>query len=191
MARLLNFGLSFLCCLIFGGCFFSSKKGVGPSPDDTLLKKRVATTGSDYGTGYFQELEPRSESFSLNSGNEFGGIYNKDDVRSVVYFKFDNSELSAEAKSTLVEVANELKADNRLKALLVGHCDWHGTEDYNIKLGERRAGSAESYLNALGCDVRRVETLSLGSTHAAQGLTKDTAWRDRRCDIVFFPKKTK
>lgn len=178
---------------MFGGCFLSSKKDSGPNPSDTLFKKKIGSNAdeSSQDAAYLQDLQQRVDSFDVNSSKEFGGIYSKEDVHSTIYFKFDNSDLSEESKSILASAANELANGSGSKLLIVGHCDWLGTEDYNIKLGERRAGNAESYVESLGNFSGKVETLSLGSTHATQGLSKNDAWRDRRCDIVFFPKKTK
>lgn len=43
-----------------------------------------------------------------------------------------------------------------------GHCDRHGTEEYNLALGERRATVVEDYLLNLGVKKDRVSKISYG-----------------------------
>jgi peptidoglycan-associated lipoprotein len=68
--------------------------------------------------------------------------------------------------------------------VLVGHCDWRGTAEYNLGLGDRRANAVRAFLISKGADSRRLETLSKGSTDAKQG-GGDAEWqKDRRVDFV-------
>ena len=80
-------------------------------------------------------------------------------------------------------------ADNPEKNLvLVGHCDWRGTAEYNLGLGDRRANSVKKYLESMGVDGKRLETLSKGSTDAKQGGGESEWQKDRRVDFVELRK---
>lgn len=67
---------------------------------------------------------------------------------------------------------------------MVGKCDWHGTEEYNTALGDRRAHAVNSYLIELGANPQNLRTLSKGSLEATLGLSVEDAWQDRRVDVI-------
>ena len=67
-----------------------------------------------------------------------------------------------------------------------GHCDWYGTEDYNLALGDRRANSARDYLTTLGIGIDRIDTLSKGSLEATAGLSKSESGQDRRVELIIL-----
>ena len=85
----------------------------------------------------------------------------------VVYFEFDSSTLSEEARKELEENAEWLKQDPRRTLTIEGHTDEVGTTEYNVALGERRARAAYDYLVRLGIDGGRVEIISLGEERPA------------------------
>ena len=70
------------------------------------------------------------------------------------------------------------------RLLLEGHCDWRGTAEYNLGLGDRRAGAVRKYLQSLGVPAERLETLSKGSLEAAKNADDATMSKDRRVDLV-------
>ena len=73
--------------------------------------------------------------------------------------------------------------------MLVGHCDWRGTAEYNLGLGDRRSNSVKRYLETLGADPKRLETLSKGSTDAKQGGGESEWAKDRRVDFIELKKQ--
>ena len=76
--------------------------------------------------------------------------------------------------------------DQRL--LLEGHCDWRGTAEYNLGLGDRRAGRAKKYLASIGVAADKVETLSKGSEEAKKNADDATRAKDRRVELVILKK---
>ena len=75
--------------------------------------------------------------------------------------------------------------DNPARGLLLeGRCDWYGTAEYNLALGDRRAASARDYLITLGIEPSRLEILSKGSLDASPGLSKIESAQDRRADLI-------
>ncbi len=100
-------------------------------------------------------------------------------------FDFDSAKLSKSAKATLDALATCFISgpakDKNMR--LVGHADPRGTDDYNMGLGQRRAGSVSSYLVKKGLPEDRMETSSRGELDASG--TDDTGWaKDRRVDIL-------
>ena len=71
-----------------------------------------------------------------------------------------------------------------------GNCDFRGTEEYNIGLGERRAQAAKEYLISLGVEAIRIQTVSYGKERASgtsEGSPESLpSWaHDRRDDFVY------
>ncbi len=100
-------------------------------------------------------------------------------------FDFDSAKLSPSATTMLDALAvcfiSGPGKDEGMR--LVGHADPRGTEDYNMGLGQRRAGSVSEYLLEKGLPEDRMETSSRGELDAVG--TEDTGWaRDRRVDIL-------
>ncbi len=103
-----------------------------------------------------------------------------------VYFNFDSASIAAAERAKLQEAARYLDKNARAGVLLEGHCDWYGTADYNLALGELRSNSARDYLSTLGVNSSRIETLSKGSLEATGGLSKAQSAQDRRVEIIIL-----
>jgi peptidoglycan-associated lipoprotein len=74
--------------------------------------------------------------------------------------------------------------------LLEGHCDWRGTAEYNLGLGDRRANAAKKYLLSLGVAADRLESVSKGSLEASKNADDATMAKDRRVDLVVVNPKS-
>src|SRR5689334_21122534 len=83
-----------------------------------------------------------------------------------VYYVYDSSDLSEEARQRLADNARFLQRYPRFDATIEGHCDERGTAEYNLALGERRAQAARGYLTAMGVDGARLRTISYGKERA-------------------------
>ena len=103
-----------------------------------------------------------------------------------VYFRFDSMAIDPDQRPALSKVAEYLNANPGDTLLIEGRCDWHGTEDYNIALGEMRANSVALYLADLGISTDRIETKSIGSLESIFGLSKTDASIDRRAEIILL-----
>lgn len=104
-----------------------------------------------------------------------------------VLFEFDQSFIRPEDRPTLLEVYDYLLANPSARLLVEGHCDWRGTTEYNMALGDRRARSVSAYLTQLGADSQRIETVSKGDLEAVTEATDAQMARDRRADLVIIP----
>jgi peptidoglycan-associated lipoprotein len=110
-------------------------------------------------------------------------------VVDAIYFALDRYAV-ASAERPKLEAAIKWLKDNPTKSLvLIGHCDWRGTAEYNLGLGENRANSVKRYLESLGADAKRLETLSKGSTDAKQGGSESEWAKDRRVDFIELKKQ--
>lgn len=110
-----------------------------------------------------------------------GTLGNGDCVVEPIYFDFDSSELNAEARGVIAS-NYECLSDRSGKISLVGHCDSRGTTEYNMALGERRAGVVHKVMKTLGYDASKLRVTSKGKEEATG--TDEASWaRDRRVEF--------
>jgi len=102
-----------------------------------------------------------------------------------VYFDFDRSELSAEARDTLSLNADILRKRASVEIQIAGHCDERGTTQYNLALGQSRANTVRNYYKALGIKTGRMSTISYGEENpACQEPDKECWQRNRRAETL-------
>lgn len=106
-----------------------------------------------------------------------------------VYFYFDSAALTADAKAVLQQKAARLKDFPQLSLLIAGHSDERGSDDYNLRLGERRAKAACDYLIGLGVPAAQLGTVSYGKHYPAATGSNEKSWSENRRDefMVFKP----
>ncbi len=141
--------------------------------------------GEDWGAN--GGLEPRGEGDGIGNGM-WGDFTMVEGVLPSVYFGFDSSSIAAAERSKLQQAAEYLQNNSGHHLLVEGHCDWYGTSEYNLALGDRRANSVSDYLGTLGITPLRIEKLSKGSLEATSGLSKSQSSQDRRADLIILKK---
>jgi len=101
-----------------------------------------------------------------------------------VFFGFDRSDLSAEARATLDKQAEWLKKYPRKSVTVEGHADERGTREYNLALGERRANATKNYLIAAGVPKAAVHVISYGKERPAVLGANEAAWAQNRRSVT-------
>lgn len=101
-----------------------------------------------------------------------------------VFFAYDSSELTDEARNTLAMQAEWLEYHSRARVTVEGHCDERGTREYNLALGERRASAVKSYLMALGVSASRINTISYGKERPAVVGNGESSWSQNRRGVM-------
>lgn len=159
------------------GC---SKQPMRPSPASTVLGPQggsAAPVDASFGqetTG----LADRGSDFDPNGHNRTAL------QAQAVLFDFDKSDVRASEREKLKAAKEYLDKNPTHRLLLEGHCDWRGTAEYNLGLGDRRANAVRKYLQSIGVPATRLETLSKGSLDAAKNGDEAAMTRDRRVDLV-------
>jgi peptidoglycan-associated lipoprotein len=101
-----------------------------------------------------------------------------------VYFDFDRSDIRPDARDALMANAEKIKQASGA-VTIQGHCDERGSTEYNLALGERRAGAVKRYLVDLGVSSSQLQTVSFGEDRPAVSGHDESAWRyNRRADFV-------
>lgn len=169
---------------VFAGC---SKKPKRPDPSATVLgptgggsvTPSDVSTPTDLSAAGLQQRDPNV----IEDANSIRGLFQP------VYFDFDSNAIKQSERSKLQDAAKYLTAHPDQRILLEGHCDWRGTAEYNLSLGDRRANAAKKYLTTISVANDKLETLSKGSLEATPNAAKDVSAKDRRVDIVILKKQ--
>ena len=182
--KFVSFSLSLVAVsavLVLAGC---TKKPMRPDPSVTAIGltpggSNITTPPADasFNSGA-PGLTERGDGFDP-SGQNRAALQ-----AQTVYFDYDKSDIRAAERAKLKVAKEYLDTHPGHRLLLEGHCDWHGTAEYNLSLGERRANSAKRYLQSIGAAPDRLETLSKGSLEASKNADAATMEKDRRVDIV-------
>jgi peptidoglycan-associated lipoprotein len=167
--------------VLLAGC---SKKPVRPDPSATALGPQSGGPGlvpTDVAVAPDTTLQPRADGV-IEDANTIRGLLQP------VYFDFDRSNVKAEERAKLQAAKDYLDKNPTYRLLLEGHCDWRGTSEYNLGLGDHRASAAKKYLASIGVSADKVETLSKGSEEAKKNADDATMAKDRRDDLVILKK---
>ncbi len=176
--------------LLFAGC---TKKPKRPDPSATMLGQGA---GAGVGSGLNMSDVATGDPLLGDAGSLLeqrgDGVYEDENIikglLQPVYFEFDRSAISASERPKLQAAMDYLNQNPQHRLLLEGHCDWRGTAEYNLGLGDRRAGSARQFLQTLGAAANRVETSSKGDLEAVENADETTMARDRRVELIILKR---
>lgn len=102
-----------------------------------------------------------------------------------IHFDFDRYDLRPQDRQTLGRHADWLAANDAVRIRIEGHCDERGTVEYNLALGEKRARTAESFLEDYGISGGRIEVVSYGKERPLDPGHDESAWaKNRRGSFV-------
>ncbi len=103
-----------------------------------------------------------------------------------IYFEFDSSDIPESEHTTIAAHARYLSEHAGASLVLEGHADERGSREYNIALGERRAGAVRKLMTLLGGTDPQIRTISYGEERPAADGHDESAWRlNRRVEIVY------
>jgi peptidoglycan-associated lipoprotein len=98
-----------------------------------------------------------------------------------VYFDTDQAVLRLATLDLLKGYAQSIIEHPEWGVITIeGHCDERGSDEYNHKLGRRRAAAVERYLVELGVPPERISTRTFGSDKPAVVGHDESAWRHNR-----------
>lgn len=169
-------------CLL-AGC---AKKPARPSPIDTAPpigsgSQNTTVTPTDlFASGGQTDLTPRDPNGIIDDGKTIRNLIQP------VYFEFNQSDVRTAERAKLQAAKDYLDKNPGSRVLLEGHCDWRGTAEYNLGLGDRRANAAKRFLQSLGVPADRVESNSKGSLEAKKEGGEEVWSKDRRAEIVII-----
>ena len=84
----------------------------------------------------------------------------------IIYFDFDDFELSEISLNTLKNFINKNKKDLS-NYIVFGHTDTKGSSEYNLKLSLKRAEAVKQILLNIGIDEKNISILGKGESDLA------------------------
>jgi peptidoglycan-associated lipoprotein len=108
-----------------------------------------------------------------------------------VYFAFDEATLDPAARARLEQNIHFLAEHPQFLVLVEGHCDERGTHEYNLALGDRRAGVTRQLLAERGIDPSRVQVISYGKEKPWCAESAEACWsKNRRAHFTIAGRTT-
>lgn len=103
-----------------------------------------------------------------------------------VLFDINEASLKESSSTNIEKIAKFMRSYPDRVALVEGHTDSMGDDDYNYDLSRSRAYSVHSALVALGVDADRITTRNLGeSSPVADNGTREGRQQNRRVEVIF------
>jgi peptidoglycan-associated lipoprotein len=102
----------------------------------------------------------------------------------IVYFDFDSFVIKNDYKAMLDAHAQALTANRGKRMAIEGHADERGGREYNLALGQKRAGAVLASLKLLGANEGQMEAVSFGEERPAATGSGEEAWaKNRRAEL--------
>ncbi len=97
-----------------------------------------------------------------------------------VFFDLDEATLRDDARPLLQRNADWMKRWPGTQVIVEGHADSRGSAEYNLALGNRRAGSVKDYLVSLGIPANRITVISKGKEQPFCNEESESCWSQNR-----------
>jgi peptidoglycan-associated lipoprotein len=159
-----------------------SLAGCASTPDeaeesDDAADSQSASTGSEFSQGETPVSSSQTRAAEGDSGSGPRGELNP------VYFDFDRSNIRDNQRGVLSANSKSM-ITAKSGAVVAGHADERGSEEYNMALGQRRAERIVKYLESLGVSRDNMVARSYGEAMPAVQGHDESAWKwNRRAEI--------
>lgn len=102
-----------------------------------------------------------------------------------IYFKVDKTAMLPLSEGALDRKVEWLKKNPQVSVIIEGHCDGRGSDEFNLLLGEARAGKIKTTLIQKGIQSSRLLTISYGEADLVDQEQNEEAWsKNRRVRFV-------
>lgn len=109
-------------------------------------------------------------------------------LNSEVSFDFDRADIKPTFQPSLNKLADVLKRYDRTLISVVGHTDNRGSDEYNMKLSQRRAENVLAYLTEQGMSRDRLYSEGRGETQPRDSNDTETGRQiNRRVEVFVKP----
>lgn len=98
-----------------------------------------------------------------------------------IYYEFNKADITDSAKLELNKLVSFLADNPKVSIELSSHTDQRGKADYNLKLSQRRAESAVTYIVSQGIDAARITARGYGATKpVVPNAATEEEWQQNR-----------
>lgn len=150
--------------------------------ESSALAASLAKKEANLASEQAQSLQRQLENLQLRQ-TESGVVVTLGDV----LFETGQTELRADAVSSLTEVVDLLQSEPGKKIRIEGHTDGVGEASANLKLSQQRADSVLATLVDLGVDASRVTVVGMGEDFPiASNDSEEGRSKNRRVDVILL-----
>lgn len=130
--------------------------------------------------------EPPPNENPLPTG-DFSSRPRADVKLETVLFDYDSFQIKPSEVAKIDKAAEYMKTNTRVVLVAEGHCDERGSREYNMSLGEQRAGAVRAHLVGVGIAPERIQTKSYGKEKPINAGHDDKAWdENRRVEFALY-----
>jgi len=97
-----------------------------------------------------------------------------------IFFDYDSYDIRPDQQSAVQADAAFLKQHPNITFTVEGHCDERGSTEYNLALGDNRAGAVRSALVQSGVPADRIHTISYGKEKPFCTESNEQCWQQNR-----------
>jgi peptidoglycan-associated lipoprotein len=97
-----------------------------------------------------------------------------------IYFAYDKSDIGSDQQSSIQADVEFLKQHPAIHFTIEGHCDERGSTEYNLALGDSRAGAVKSALVSAGVGGDSIKTVSYGKEKPFCTESNEQCWQQNR-----------
>lgn len=105
-----------------------------------------------------------------------------------IYFDYDRADLRPESQQSLAKAAQVISQHPNWRVRIEGNCDERGSTEYNLSLGEERAGAARQALSQGGVNGDRLQSISYGKEKPICTESTEDCWQKNRRDHFVLVK---
>ncbi|MBZ5720498.1 MAG: peptidoglycan-associated lipoprotein Pal [Acidobacteriia bacterium] len=105
-----------------------------------------------------------------------------------VFFDYDKSDIRADQQAALQGDIDFLKQHPNINFTVQGHCDERGSTEYNLALGDSRAGAVKNALVQGGVAASRIKTISYGKEKPFCTESNEECWQQNRRGHFVYQK---
>jgi peptidoglycan-associated lipoprotein len=105
-----------------------------------------------------------------------------------VYFDYDKSDIRGDQQGSVQADAQFFGQHTNMNFTVEGHCDERGSTDYNLALGDKRAGAVKDALVSAGVSASRIKTISYGKEKPFCTESNEACWQQNRRGHLVYSK---
>ncbi len=145
----------------------------------TVMSRNHLFKSDHMDTGKLEESEEEDLNIELQPIVE-----KKEIVLNNIFFNFNSADLRPESLPELKKVVQIMNENPKLGVEIQGHTDDIGSEEYNLKLSQKRAQAVADFLIKEGVESERLTVVGYGKTQPiAPNTTEEGRQKNRR--VVF------
>lgn len=155
-------------------------------PDNQTPMSNGAEVGTYYNSDAYVEASTGDYYDDPNYGMNVQAGPNAPARDKILYFAFDSSRLDARSEAIVRAHADYMARNPQVIVTLEGHTDERGTNEYNLRLSERRGYAVRDRMQSYGISGGRLNVVGHGEEQpAAWGQDEASYAKNRRVVIDY------